>query len=79
MPTIFIFFGFRFMFFSNDHEPIHVHIVKDDNEAKYNIEPLGLVYNRGFKKNELKMIESVIEENLEVIAARWKEFFNKED
>ncbi|WP_317576164.1 DUF4160 domain-containing protein [Segatella copri] len=26
MPTIFIFFGFRFMFYSNDHEPIHVHV-----------------------------------------------------
>ena len=26
MPTIFIFFGFRFMFYSNDHEPIHAHI-----------------------------------------------------
>lgn len=27
MPTIFIFFGFRFMFYSNDHEPIHVHVI----------------------------------------------------
>ena len=36
VPTIFIFFGFRFMFYSNDHEPIHVHVIKDGNEAKYN-------------------------------------------
>ncbi len=34
MPTIFMFFGFRFLFYSNDHEPIHVHITKDGCEAK---------------------------------------------
>ncbi len=28
MPTIFILFGFRFLFYANDHEPIHVHGVK---------------------------------------------------
>lgn len=27
MPTIFIFFGFRF--YSNDRDPIHVHAIKD--------------------------------------------------
>ena len=35
MPTIFIFFGFRFMFYANDHEPIHVHVIKGDAHAKY--------------------------------------------
>ncbi|WOZ80982.1 DUF4160 domain-containing protein [Segatella hominis] len=37
MPTIFIFFGFRFMFYSNDHEPIHVHVIKDGNETRKSI------------------------------------------
>lgn len=32
MPTIFIFFGFRFMFYSNDHTPVHVHIIKDGHK-----------------------------------------------
>lgn len=49
MPTIFIFFGFRFMFYSNDHEPILVHVIKDGNEAKYNVSPLIQIYNHGFK------------------------------
>ena len=75
MPTIFIFFGFRFMFYSDDHEPMHVHIIKDGCDAKYNIEPVNQVYNHGFKKHEISMIESVIEQNKEIIAERWKEFF----
>lgn len=75
MPTIFIIFGFRFLFYSNDHKPIHVHIIKDGHEAKYNIEPLELVYNYGFKKNEISLIESLIEENHDVIISRWNEYF----
>ncbi|MBQ6732906.1 MAG: DUF4160 domain-containing protein [Paludibacteraceae bacterium] len=75
MPTIFIFFGFRFMFYSDDHEPMHVHIIKDGCDAKYNIDPVQMIYNHGFKKHEISMIESVIEQNKEIIAERWKEFF----
>ena len=77
MPTIFIFFGLRFMFYSDDHEPIHVHVIKDKHEAKYNVEKVEQVYNYGFKLHELKLIESVIEENREVIIDRWKKYFNK--
>ena len=78
MPTVFIFFGFRFMFYSNDHDPIHVHIVKDDCEAKYNVSPIEQVYNHGFKKQQIAIIESIIEENVEVITERWKAHFNEE-
>ena len=75
MPTLFILFGYRFFFWSNDHEPIHVHIAKGDSEAKYNVETLELVENFGFRKNELRMIESIIDENQSIIIERWKEFF----
>lgn len=75
MPKIFEFFGFSFMFFANDHEPIHVHIVKDNNEAKYNVNPIELVYNKGFKAREIRLIETIIEDNVDVITERWTEFF----
>lgn len=75
MPTIFILFGFRFMFYANDHEPIHV--IKGDAHAKFTIDPVELVSNDGMKHSELKLVESVIEENKEVIAEHWNKFFNK--
>ena len=75
MPTIFIIFGYRFYFWSNEHNPIHVHVEKGDCEAKYHINPLELVENYGFKCNELKMIESIIEENTEVIINHWNTYF----
>lgn len=77
MPTIFIFFGFRFMFYSNDHEPVHIHVFKDNCEAKFNVTPVSLIYNHGFKKRELALIESVIDENIEVIVDRWNAYFKK--
>jgi hypothetical protein len=78
MPTIFIFLGFKFSFFSNDHEPVHVHIKKGNANAKFNILPnILLIKNNGFKSSELKMIESIIEENKDIIVERWKDFFKK--
>ena len=77
MPTVFIFFGFRFLFYSNDQDPVHVHIVKDDMEAKYNVHPIEQIYNHGFKKQQIAIIESIIEENVEVITERWEMHFKK--
>ena len=77
MPTLFIIFGFRFMFYSNDHTPIHIHVIKDRCEAKYNVEPVELVFSHGFKRHYLSLIESIVLENKEVIIERWHSYFNK--
>jgi hypothetical protein len=76
MPTIFVIFGFRFLFYSNDHSPIHVHVVKGGAKAKYNLFPVELIENQGFKPAELKLIESIIEENVETISEHWNTYFN---
>jgi hypothetical protein len=36
-----------------------------------------MVENHGMTKAEIKMIESIIEENEEVIAEHWNNFFNR--
>ena len=82
MPLLFIFFGLRFQFYSNDHEPIHVHVVagkrNSAHKAKFNLIPeIKLVENDGLKPNELKMAEMVIEENREIIIEQWHTFFGK--
>lgn len=52
MPTIFILFGFRFLFYANDHEPIHVHVVKGNISAKFLLDPVEMVENHGLKPSE---------------------------
>jgi len=76
MPTIFSFFGMRFHFFSKEHLPIHIHVVKDNTSAKWVLEPqICLIENKGMKSQELKLAESIIEENKDIIVANWKHYF----
>lgn len=78
MPTLFIIFGLRFYFFSREHDPIHVHVEKAGGVAKFQIEPeIKLIESNGLKPNDLKLAESIIEENREVIVENWKVFFGK--
>lgn len=37
MPKIFEYFGLIFLFYSNEHEPIHVHVMRDGKEAVFEI------------------------------------------
>ena len=37
MPKIFEYFGLIFLFYSNEHEPIHVHVIKDGQESVFDI------------------------------------------
>ena len=78
MPTLFTVFGFRFLFYSNDHEPIHIHVIKGNTEARFQVQPeVKLLDNKGLKPAELKLAESLVEENKEMIVERWKVFFAK--
>ena len=63
--------------YSNDHLPIHVHVSVDDSEARFQVYPeIKLIENRGLKPRELRWAEVAIEENREIIIARWEEHFN---
>ena len=52
-------------------------MVKGEICAKFTLFPVQMVENHGLKPAELKMVEAVIEENQEIIAAHWNKFFNK--
>lgn len=80
MPTVFIFLGFRFMFYSNDHKPVHIHVVKGKGKVKdyaiYQVIPeTFLLENKGLKISELKMAEMIIEENRNIIVENWNRHF----
>jgi len=78
MPTVFKFFGMQFYFWSNEHKPVHIHVRKGRCLAKFVIEPdIELIENKGFKPQELRLAENIIEENKEVIITNWKTYFNK--
>lgn len=78
MPTLFYYLGLRFYFFSNDHEPIHVHVSAGEKEGKFSVCPkIALLENYGLSSREIKYALVAIEENQNVIIDRWKEYFDK--
>jgi len=76
MPTVAVIKGYRLFFYSNDHEPLHIHIEKDNKTAKYNLQPVELLKSKGFNASELKTIGIIVENNIEQLKHKWYEYFN---
>jgi len=75
MPTLFVIFGLRFFFYSDEHLPVHVHVEKGDGKAKINIVPIvELVENRGMKAKDLKKAIQLAEMYRDEIVAEWHKF-----
>lgn len=80
MPTVMRIGPYRFFFYSNEgQEPRHLHIRSVDNEAKFWLEPLQLVWNHGFNERQLKQIERHIEDNRAYLIESWDKFFKGQD
>ncbi|MDR0954876.1 MAG: DUF4160 domain-containing protein [Rikenellaceae bacterium] len=80
MPTLLILFGLRFYFYIRDHRPIHIHVESGDGEAKFEIEQeIIIVYNHGLKAKDLKLAESILEENKENFRNEWLKILENGD
>lgn len=79
MPTILSVFGLRFFFYSAEHEPVHVHVQNGDGDAKFEIKngEVKLVEYEGLKSKDLKLAESLVEENKEIFEKEWVKYFGK--
>lgn len=79
MPVVFRDRGFRFFFYSNEgspREPVHIHVEKDGDEAKFWLRPeVSMAYNDGHSARTLRELTEIIEQNKELIERTWNEFF----
>jgi len=77
MPTVLRSGPYRFFFYGGDRdEPPHVHVERDDAEAKFWLSPVRLERSKGFSRKELGRIKAVIEKKLADLLESWNEFFN---
>ncbi|MAN29084.1 MULTISPECIES: DUF4160 domain-containing protein [Mesonia] len=74
MPTVLRINGYRFFFYSNEHLPIHIE--KDEKTAKFNLQPIEIIYTRRFKASEISEIRKLVVENSEFLIQQWNEYFN---
>ncbi len=78
MPTVLRSEPYRFFFYSGDRtEPLHVHVERDDHEAKLWLEPVRLQRSSGFSRTEINRIIRIVEENREQLTASWDNYFNE--
>jgi hypothetical protein len=79
VPQIFRERGFRFFFYSDEgspREPVHVHIEKDDLEAKFWLLPnVALAYNDGYDARTLRWLLQTVEARKREIQEAWDEHF----
>ena len=77
MPTALRIGAYRFFFYAGDRdEPQHVHVERDNYLAKFWLNPVSLQTSGGFSEGEIRRIERLVEQNREILAGRWNEFFN---
>ncbi|SFV61567.1 hypothetical protein MNB_SM-5-382 [hydrothermal vent metagenome] len=75
MPTLLNKNGFKFFFYANEHEPKHIHVMKNDGFAKIELEDLTIVQNY-LKPKDLKLALEIIKENQNNFIRIWDEWFN---
>ena len=72
MPTILEQDGFKFLFYSNEHLPIHVHVRYGGGEAVFNVEEqVELRESHGLKLRELSKAQMLAEQNRQLIIQKW--------
>ena len=76
MPTLLIWRGYKFRFYSSDmQEPPHVHIAKDGGSAKVWLLDLDVAYQHGYNEREMKDLLAVVAENRDAWIRSWNDFF----
>lgn len=77
MPTVFQSGPYDFIFFSSDRgEPVHIHVKRDRQIAKFWLSPIRVEKNRGFRDHEINKIIGIIEENQETLVEAWHDYFD---
>jgi hypothetical protein len=64
LPTVLRAGPYRFFFYSADRdEPLHVHVEREESDAKFWLEPARLERSRGFGRAEIARVQRLVEEN----------------
>jgi hypothetical protein len=76
MPTL-RFGSYTFRFYSSDGvEPPHIHVLRDNNEAKVWLQPIAVSHNRGYTQREVGEILRLVAEHLDRLLEAWDGYFS---
>jgi len=63
--------GMRFVIYTDDHEPAHVHVY-GNGEARINILNLTVLSNRRMTKRDLSVALAIVQANQHVLTEKWE-------
>lgn len=75
MVTVHRFEGLRFVIYSNDHDPAHIHVIGAGCEAKVQLvgPELRLIWQAGFSPADLRRILDEVRKERFPLLKRWKD------
>lgn len=78
MPTIAIFRSIRFLIFTRDHSPAHVHVEQAGRTCQVSLETFRAAKIEGFKPKEVYVITAYVKKNQERFLAAWEAIHGEE-
>ena len=76
MPTVLRDGPYSFVFFSSDRgEPPHIHVTRERSVAKFWLDPVALVINRGFRAYEIRRIMRLVRPHQATLLEAWHDYF----
>ncbi len=78
MPTVLRLGPYRFFFYASDREePAHIHVERDDNVAKFWLDPVRLQSSGGFPRVEINRIAALVSKHQTDLLEAWREYFSR--
>lgn len=75
MPTLLNLNGFKFFFYANEHDPMHIHVSKGDEFAKIELATIKVTRNT-LKPKDLKQALEITEIHQQLFMEAWRDYFH---
>jgi hypothetical protein len=77
MPAVLRVGPYRFYFYPADApEPPHVHVKRNNAEAKFWLSPVIYERSTNFPEHEVRKIQSIVSDHQQELIEAWNEFFS---
>ena len=78
MPIIITTKNLKFYVFTNDHKPMHIHVIGPDANAKFGLTTIECISSKGFSEKDLNRIQKFISKNKELLIEAWEDFHEEQ-